>query len=84
MFNNFGACAKIVRTLQKQKGIGFMSIVDRVTKKLPDYYPTMYMDGYEPHEIMNAFRKKMRADLEEQYNPESPTNIHITTEIKKK
>lgn len=33
-----------------------MSIFD---KKLPDYYPTMHLDGYTPEEILQAIRKSM-------------------------
>ncbi len=33
-----------------------MSIFD---KKLPEYYPTMYLDGYTPEEILQAKRKSM-------------------------
>ena len=28
-------------------------------KKLPDYYPTMYLDGYTPEEIRMALHNKM-------------------------
>ena len=27
--------------------------------KLPDYYPTMYMDGYTPEQIMYAAKRGM-------------------------
>ena len=33
-----------------------MSMFD---KKLPEYYPTMYLDGYTPEEILHAMRKSM-------------------------
>lgn len=26
-------------------------------KKIPDYYPTMYMDGYTPEQILHAARR---------------------------
>lgn len=28
-------------------------------KKIPDYYPTMYMDGYTPEQILHAARRGM-------------------------
>ena len=30
-------------------------------QKIPDYYPTMFLDGYEPWEILAAAHKKMIA-----------------------
>ncbi len=34
-------------------------------KQLPEYYPTMYLDGYTPTEILFAMRKKMRREVQE-------------------
>ncbi|MBQ6719749.1 MAG: hypothetical protein IJN20_05320 [Oscillospiraceae bacterium] len=28
-------------------------------KQIPDYYPTMYMDGYTPEQILHAARRGM-------------------------
>lgn len=28
-------------------------------RKIPDYYPTMYMDGYTPEQIMYAAKRGM-------------------------
>lgn len=28
-------------------------------RKIPDYYPTMYMDGYTPDQILYAVRRGM-------------------------
>ena len=41
-------------------------------KQLPEYYPTMYLDGYTPTEILFAMRKKMRREVQERraQNPE--------------
>lgn len=56
-----------------------MPMYDHIMNKIPDYYPTMYRDGYKPKEILLAKRRQMHEDLQEQ---EPPTNIHITTEVK--
>ena len=32
---------------------------DEYDKKIPDYYPTMYMDGYTPEQILHAVRREM-------------------------
>ena len=34
-------------------------------KQLPEYYPTMYLDGYTPTEILFAMWKKMRREVQE-------------------
>lgn len=28
-------------------------------RKIPDYYPTMYLDGYTPDQILHAVRREM-------------------------
>ena len=56
-------------------------------RHVPDYYPKMYMDGFKPHEIIFAHSRKMyyEAQERERQNEEAlPTNIKITTEIKKR
>ncbi len=42
-----------------------MSITDYVSKHIPDYYPSMYLDGYSPEEILTARRKSMLAALDD-------------------
>ena len=61
-----------------------MSLYDEATKRIPDYYSTMYQDGFTPEEILMAKRRQMHQDIEERANPEPPTNIHITSEVKTK
>jgi len=31
-------------------------------KRIPEYYDTMYLDGYTPYEILYAVRKKMHRE----------------------
>jgi hypothetical protein len=31
-------------------------------RRIPEYYDTMYMDGYTPYEILYAVRKKMHRE----------------------
>ena len=58
---------------------------------LPDYYDTMYLDGYKPYEIIEAAhrtmlkqynerRKQQEADRQEQV----PINVKFNVEVKKK
>ena len=50
-------------------------------KHIPEYYPTMYLDGYSPMEILQAAHRKMYADYRKRTDiPE----VNITTEVKLK
>ena len=31
-------------------------------RRIPEYYDTMYLDGYTPYEILYAVRKKMHRE----------------------
>ena len=42
-----------------------MSIFDYKYRKVPEYYDTMYLDGFTPDEIHYAMRRKMKRDIEE-------------------
>ena len=42
-----------------------MSLIDQYFNNIPEYYNTMYMDGYTPEQIMYAARKKMLRMYEE-------------------
>ncbi len=53
-------------------------------KELPEYYPTMYLDGYTPEEIWVAHHNTMLKRLKESQEEESESNIHIKSEIKVK
>ena len=35
-------------------------LIDEYHKNLPDYYDTMYLDGYTPEQIMEAKHRSMR------------------------
>ena len=41
-------------------------MIDHIYRHIPAYHKFMYLDGYTPNEIMYAFRKKTRAQIEEQ------------------
>ena len=41
-----------------------MTLSDYYNRQIPEYYDTMYLDGYTPDQIMTAFRKKMNRDYE--------------------
>jgi len=60
-----------------------MSVLDYIHRGIPAYYPTMYLDGYTPEQIMIAVRKKMRG-LTRPAPQEPPFKVHITSEVKLK
>lgn len=36
-----------------------MPITDQLNKQIPEYYSSMYLDGYNPNEILYAKRRQM-------------------------
>ena len=65
-----------------------MTLYEYLDSKIPDYYPTMYMDGYEPYQIIHAAHRKIirdheareaakRAEAEENEIPE----VKITSKV---
>jgi len=58
-----------------------MSLFDYYNRNIPDYYPTMFMDGYSPQQIWTARRREMFKRLAER---DKETEIKITSEIKLK
>jgi hypothetical protein len=60
-----------------------------ITKKpIPDYYPTMFLDGYEPWEILAAAHKKFLAAAAARKTAADPqddytVNVKSTVEVKK-
>ena len=54
-----------------------------VNRKLPDYYPTMYLDGYTPDEIRIARHNTMLKRFEEsEAENEAISDIKVESEIK--
>ena len=41
-----------------------MGIFEHLDRQIPDYYPTMYRDGYSPEQILYAVHRKMSKDYE--------------------
>lgn len=58
-----------------------MTLEDYYYRQLPEYYPTMYMDGYTPQEVYAAFHRKMKKRWAEERNMD---RVHITVESKVK
>lgn len=58
-----------------------MTVAENHNKNIPEYYDTMYLDGYTPQEIYQAHKKRMIDN--ENAEKESP-RTEIVSEIKKK
>lgn len=43
-----------------------MSLQDQIINRLPEYYDTMYLDGYTPEEIRTALKASMLKDAEDE------------------
>ena len=41
-----------------------MTLFEYNDRKVPDYYPTMYLDGYSPEQIIHAAHRKIRQEYE--------------------
>lgn len=56
-------------------------------REIPDYYDTMFEDGFEPWEILASAHKKILAsatEAQEQSEPAEDYNVNIKTEVKVK
>ena len=58
-----------------------MMITDYYNRKIPEYYDTMYLDGYTPTEIMIAHHRYM---MEKFYPKQEVNSINIISEIRRK
>ena len=64
-----------------------MTLADYYNRNIPEYYDTMYLDGYTPDQIMTAFRKKMYRDCEARQEAKRAEaneipNVKIISEVK--
>ncbi len=53
-------------------------------RQIPDYYDTMFEDGFEPWEILAAAHKKMLAAASQRQPQTEDYNLNITSEVKVK
>ena len=42
-----------------------MSLLEQHNRRIPDYYPTMYLDGFTPEEVMYAAKRQMYRQIQE-------------------
>ena len=41
------------------------SLLEQHNRKIPDYYPTMYLDRFTPEEVMYAAKRQMYRQVQE-------------------
>ena len=58
-----------------------MTLSDYYNRQIPEYYDTMYLDGYTPREIWLASKKSLMAMIKQN---QEVNQIKITSEIKRK
>ena len=59
-----------------------MSLMNHYFRDVPDYYDTMYMDGYSPEQILHAARQKMIREHEAKAEANEITDVKIISEVK--
>ena len=42
-----------------------MSLLEQHNRRIPDYYPTMYLDGFTPEVVMYAAKRQMYRQIQE-------------------
>ena len=57
-----------------------MTIYDKYNESIPEYYNTMYMDGYSPEQILQAARRKMIQNFEDRQEAAEP-DASIVSEV---
>ena len=50
-------------------------------RHIPEYYDTMYLDGYTPYEILHATRKKMYREYMERKEAEKRAKQKAESEV---
>ncbi len=59
-----------------------MTTIDYLYRKVPDYYPTMYLDGYNPYEITQAVHKNILKNyLSQEDNKMDDWTVHVKSEV---
>ncbi len=65
-----------------------MTVLEKMRgKQIPEYYDTMYMDGYQPHEILEAVQNSIVQQYEERQAEQTPPpamNVKFQVEVKRK
>ena len=59
-----------------------MTLFDYYDRKIPDYYDTMYLDGYTPEQILYSAHRKMVREIEARREAKEIPNFKIISEVR--
>lgn len=59
-----------------------MTMFDYYDSQIPEYYDSMYLDGYTPEQILYAKKRQMIQEFEGRKEQAEITNLKIRTEVK--
>lgn len=59
-----------------------MTISEYYDSKIPDYYDTMYLDGYTPDQILYSVHRQMVREIEARREANEIPNVKIISEVK--
>ena len=66
-----------------------MTAFDFANRQLPDYYPSMYLDGYSPQQILAAAHRAIQKQYLQRLEANADSSdddffVHIDSEVKLK
>ena len=59
-----------------------MTLADYYDRQIPEYYPTMHLDGYTPNEILHAARRKMYQNIQDRMEETQLPAVQIQSVVK--
>lgn len=57
-------------------------MIEQFDRQIPEYYPTMYLDGYQPEQILHAAHRKVYQDYMERKEAAQIPTLNIKSVVK--
>ena len=57
-------------------------MIEQFDRQIPEYYPTMYLDGYKPEQILHAAHRKVYQDYMERKEAAQIPTLNIKSVVK--
>ena len=57
-------------------------MIEQFDRQIPEYYPTMYLDGYTPEQILHAAHRKDYQDYMERKEAAQIPTLNIKSVVK--
>ena len=57
-------------------------MIKQFDRQIPEYYPTMYLDGYKPEQILHAAHRKVYQDYMERKEAAQIPTLNIKSVVK--